>query len=108
MWVNHAFRRVRLPFLVAGWAVVIRSVLHAILALTQAYQPETSIAVILDVPTTALYFALSLAGYRYDVTGFIDLRFFVLGTATWFCLGLTLGFLADRYRKRATGTRGVG
>lgn len=89
-----------LPVVVAFRIVIVRSIVHGILALTELYQPETSIAVIADVPTMMTYFASAVAGYAYDVQGFIDARFFMVGTVTWFILGLTVGFLVKGYRQR--------
>ena len=91
---------VRLPLVIAATAILIRTVAHGVFAVTERYQPETAVAVILDVPAMLTYYALSVIGLRYDVNGFIDSRFLVIGTLTWLALGLIVGVVIEVLRRR--------
>lgn len=91
--INRTLGLSQLPLSFAIAATLGRSIIHAILAATEYYQPETAVAVVLDLPTICGYFIASGLGYAYDVDGFLDLRFFIAGAFTWFALGFAFGFL---------------
>jgi hypothetical protein len=86
--------------IIAATAVLVRTVAHAVLAVTERFQPETAIAVIVDVPAMLAYYTLSVLGFGYDVNGFIDRRFFVIGTLTWFAGGMVIGAVVELVRRR--------
>lgn len=67
--------------LVAAW---MRALAGACLAVLCFFYPESHLLALADMPTLGTYAVLAIVGVQLPMTGAFDLRFLVIGVATWF------------------------
>jgi|SoiMethySBSTD1v2_1073268.scaffolds.fasta_scaffold815691_1 hypothetical protein len=83
-------------------AIALRVALGAGLAL-MITKPESSMLMLIDVPTAAAYYGLVYLGVNWHGVGPRDPAYFMLGLLIWGLIGLGLGFATlDRAKYRDT------
>jgi hypothetical protein len=80
--------------------VVFRLACGVLLIFMQRSSPESSMLVMLDLPTLGSYSVLHLAHVDMNIVDAEDRTFFVIGVATWAILGLAVGWLSRLLKTR--------
>lgn len=90
----------RLALLCGVVLAILRAAGGFALGLWARVNPEADMLALTDVPTMAVYAAMSCLGSEVEIVNAGDGRFLLVGTTVWFFLGLVGGGLMIWYRSR--------